>query len=107
MQAELAKAKAALEEAKVELARAKAEHFSLDELLKLLEAKIEDTSKTRAALKEIRKAARCPQLQLVANSTADKPTNITTNNGAAVDDEVFRDYRQKSLEDLENQILTI
>jgi hypothetical protein len=87
------------------------EHLSVEQLLKLLEHKIEPTPKTRAALKDIHKAVRRPQLELVANPTADKPTQAVTKSKGApqafVGDDVFGGYRQMSLGDLENRILTI
>jgi hypothetical protein len=91
-------------ESEIEELKTASKSLSVEQLLKLLESKIELTPKTRAALKDIRKALPRPQLKLAA----DKPTQaITTSSGATFHDEGFRNYRQMSLADLENLILTI
>ena len=87
-----------------------ANHLTAEQLLELLERKIEHTPKTRAALKDIRKALRRPQLDLVANAAAGKPTQAVTkskdgSHGNFVDDDVFHGYRKLPLGALEDRIL--
>ena len=82
-----------------------ANHLTAEQLLELLERKIEHTPKTRAAFKGIRKALRHPQLELEATPSVPRPHRAVDVPTAR--DDVFRCYTRLSLEDLDNRILTI
>jgi hypothetical protein len=97
-------------------------HLSAAELVDALEHRLRrDGINASAQLQKIRdRIEECkpkidlsaaPQLELVANPAAQEPTQavVTRKDGgqASVTDEVFRGYTKKSLEDLENLILTI
>jgi hypothetical protein len=92
------------------------EHLTASQLVDALEKRLHrDGIEAPVQLRKIRNCIEQskphPQLELVANPAADKPAQnvITRKDGARafVDDDVFREYKQMPLADLENLILKI
>ena len=109
LRSELEKTKAEIEQARAAQTLDPSEHLSAEQLIESLEGKLKRTPKTHRAFKDLRKELpRPPQLELTADSTPDKPTlPVTTSDGKAIRDEIFRNYRKLPLEDLVDLIHAI